>query len=335
MRHATLWPWPVMMAILVLLFALSISIGSVYIPLGEVWSALSGNSDNNIHQYIIWDSRWPRALAALLGGSALAVAGLLMQTLFRNPLAGPSVLGLSSGASLAVAAITLVPGYMVLGRYGVIVAAIAGSMAVLLIVLAVSRRFADVSSVLIVGLMLSFFASAIVGFLQSMADEASLKAYIFWGFGTFANIKRSDLVVFAIPVLLVLALSPVLIKPLNALLPGELHARTLGVHIGRTRLRIMIATGILTGVVTAFCGPVAFIGLAAPHMARFTFKTMHHTIILPAAMLWGAMLALGCDVIARLPGLQASLPLNTVCALMGAPVVVYLIVAGNKRKMLL
>lgn len=324
-----------MIVAIVLLFLLSIAVGSVYIPTAEVWDVLWGDALNKVNEYIILDARLPRAIVAILGGSGLAVAGLLMQTLFRNPLAGPSVLGLSSGASLAVAVITLIPGFTSLGSYGITVAAVAGSMLVLLVVLSVARHFADVASVLIVGLMLSFFTSAIVGFLQSLAEESALKAFIFWGFGTFSNVSRGQLWAFAIPLLVVLVFTPVLIKPLNALLPGELHARSMGVSVGRTRFQIMLATGVLTGVVTAFCGPVAFIGLAAPHLARFTFRSMHHAIVLPGAILWGGILALAADIIARLPGLQLSLPLNSVCALMGAPVVVYLIMAGRKRKMLL
>jgi iron complex transport system permease protein len=320
----------------VLLFALSIAVGSVYIPLGAVWGTLTGNADlPPVWHTIVWESRLPRAITASLAGAALAVAGLLMQTLFRNPLAGPSVLGLSSGAGLAVAMVTLLPWAEVPGKWTLTTAAILGAMAVLALVLAVAHRFRDVASVLIVGLMLSFFSSAVVGVLQAKASEASLKAFVMWGFGTFGKVERGQLWQFGMPLLLALIYSPALIRALNALLPGELHARTVGVHVPRTRRSIMLITGVLTGVVTAWCGPVAFVGLAAPHLARFTFRTVHHAVILPGAVLWGSALALAADIIARQPGTQQSLPLNTVCAMLGAPVVVYLIFAARKKNLLL
>lgn len=318
-----------------LLFFLSLLLGSVYVSPAEVWQSLTGGEAPLLSQKIVTAVRLPRALTAALGGGGLAVAGLLMQTLFRNPLAGPSVLGLSSGASLAVAVTAMGGTGLVFGYYTQTIAAVIGSTAVLLIILAVARRFADVTVVLIVGLMLSFFTSAVVGLLQSVADESSLKAFVYWGFGSFAGVGTAQMPVFAGPVIAGILLSALLIKPLNALLPGEMHAKSMGVNTGRLRLAVMGITGVVTGVVTAFCGPVAFIGLAAPHFARMTFGSVNHGIILPASMGIGAVLGLLCDLIARRPFADTGIPLNTVCAFMGAPVVIYLIFAGRRKKWLI
>lgn len=324
--------WIGLMLLMVLLFVASLFLGSVHIPVSTLLCAESGSP---IDQHILFESRFPRAIVALFGGSALALAGLFMQTLFRNPLAGPSVLGITSGASLAVAVLTLGVSASIISQYQIALAAVIGAFAVLLVILAVAKKFFDVTAVLIVGLMLSFFTSAIVSLLQSFASADAIKAYIFWGFGSFSSVSLSDIPVFTIPIFLVLILSPLLIKPLNALLLGEMHAGSMGINIKSLRIKIMVATGILAGVVTAFCGPVAFLGLASPHIARFVFKSVDHRIILPATILLGGILALVCDIIARLPGSDYAIPLNTVCAFMGAPVVVYLIVAGRKRKFLL
>jgi len=327
--------FPLLTVALLILFFLSLLIGSVHVPAYEVWQALTGGDAPSLSQKIVTAVRLPRAITAALGSASLAVAGLLMQTLFRNPLAGPSVLGLSSGASLAVA-VTVMGGVgQGLGYISVTLAAVVGSFAVLLIILAVARRFTDITTVLIVGLMLSFFTSAMVGLLQSMADEASLKAFVFWGLGSFTGVSMGQMAVFAIPLLLGIATSVLLVKPLNALLLGEMHAKSMGVRIGRLRIGVMVVTGILTGVVTAFCGPVAFIGLASPHFARMASRTVSHAVVLPATVLIGAALGLLCDLIARWPFADTGIPLNTVCAFLGAPVVVYLIFAGRRRKWLI
>ncbi len=327
MRKAERWKFFVVAGTLLPLFVLSLTTGSTDVP----WSTWWNGSFTDIERIIVFESRLPRAVAAILGGGALALSGLFMQTLFRNPLAGPSVLGLSSGASLAVAAVTLTAGSAVLAQWSVVVAAIIGAGAVLLLILIAARRFADVTAVLIVGLMLGFFASALVSLLQSIADEAALQAYVFWGFGTFGNVSRNALPYFAGPLVVVMLVSPLWIKSLNSLLPGEAHAQTMGVNTGQLRIALMVATGILVGTVTAFCGPIAFIGLAAPHLARFVFRTVNHRIILPFSLVMGGVLGLGCDLIARLPGLDAAIPLNTVTAFMGAPVVIYLILSSRKR----
>jgi iron complex transport system permease protein len=332
MRH---YYWLLLLLLFLPLFFLSLAIGSVYLPLSDVWAALAGAEVSELSRNIVLNLRLPRAIAAALGSASLALAGLLMQTLFRNPLAGPSVLGLSSGASLAVALVVLGGMGTSLGYYATTLAAIAGSTAVLLVILAVARRFTDVTTVLIVGLMLSFFTSAVVGLLQSMADESALKAFVFWGFGSFASVSLPQMGLFATPLLVGIAGAVLLIKPLNALLLGEMHARTMGIHIHRMRIWIMLITGVLTGVVTAFCGPIAFIGLAAPHLARMLSASVHHAVVLPATLLTGACLGLFCDLVARWPFGPQSIPLNTVCAFMGAPVVIYLIFAARRKKWLI
>lgn len=312
-----------------ILILLSLLLGSVDLPLRAFFGAA-----DEMQELIILESRIPRTVAALLGGAALSLGGLFMQTLFRNPLAGPSVLGLTSGSSLAVAILTLGGGVQAVSQWGVIPAAAGGALLVLLIILAVANRFADVASVLIVGLMLSFFTSAAVSLLQASANDSSLKAFVFWGFGSFSNISFSQLPIFVVPLVLIFAWAPFAAKPLNNLLPGELHAKSMGVNIKKLRLFLVLATGILVGVVTAFCGPVAFIGLTAPHLARMLYDTPNHQTIVPASLAIGGGLALICDLISRLPGTEWALPLNTVCAFMGAPVVIYLIFKGRKSRII-
>lgn len=331
MRIGTL----VIAALLIILFTLSLLLGSVNLSPLEVMRALTGQEVDLLVRKIVVEVRLPRALTAALGSASLAAAGLMMQTLFRNPLAGPSVLGLSSGASLAVAVVVLGGAGQSLGYYATTLAGIAGALAVLLVILTVARRFADITTVLIVGLMLSFFTSAVVGLLQSMASESALKAFVFWGFGSFGGVSPPQMLYFAVPLAAALVVGAVLVKPMDALLLGESHAQTMGIHIGRLRMVIMVTTGVLTGVVTAFCGPIAFIGLAAPHLARLATGKVGHGVVYPAALAAGAGLGLLCDLVARWPFSEMSLPLNTVCAFMGAPVVVYLIFAGRRKKWLI
>jgi len=321
--------WIFCFLILIVLVPASLLLGSVDIP----FSAFLGGGDE-LQNIIIRESRIPRTLAALGGGAGLALGGLFMQTLFRNPLAGPSVLGLTSGSSLAVGVLTLGGGVLVTSQFAVVAAAAIGSIAVLLVILSVAHRFANIASVLIVGLMLGFFTSAMVSLLQASADESSLKAFVFWGFGSFSNIAFTQLPIFLIPLILIFGVSPFFIKPLNHLLPGELHAKTMGVNVKQVQLILVVATGIMVGVITAFCGPIAFIGLAAPHLARILFSTPNHRTVLPAALILGGSLAVLCDLIARLPFSDYAVPLNTVCAFMGAPVVIYLVFKGRKSRIL-
>jgi len=319
--------WMICIAALLVLIPLSLLLGSVDIPV----SAFLGEADD-LQRMIIYESRIPRTVAAILAGVGLSVGGLFMQTLFRNPLAGPSVLGLTSGSSLAVAFLTLGGGVFATSQLSVVLAASLGALSVLFIILAVAHRFVDISSVLIVGLMLSFFTSAMVSLLQAYADETALKTFVFWGFGSFSNVASNQLVYFLIPITAVLFSTPFLIKPLNHLLLGTVHAKTMGVNVSRLQLVLVVSTGIMVGVITAFCGPVAFIGLAVPHLARLLFSTPNHRTVLPASMVIGAVVAIFCDLVARMPNADYALPLNTVCAFMGAPVVIYLVFKGRKSR---
>jgi iron complex transport system permease protein len=322
--------WIVLIAVLLALVAASILSGSVSINMAEALEETQGFS-----RMILLESRLPRTLTAVLAGAALSVSGLFMQTLFRNPLAGPSVLGVSSGASLFVAILTMSGVFQVVTSMHLVFGGIIGSLLVLLVLVMIAKKFRDLTSVLIVGIMLSFFTSAIVSFLSSIASTSGLKAFVFWGFGSFADLGSSQLSYFSIPVLLCLLATPFFMKGLNALLLGESHAKSLGVNPLKLRRNLIFITGVLTGTVTAFCGPIAFIGLAAPHIARFVFKTANHRTLIPASLILGSLIALLCDLIARLPGTDYALPLNTVCALMGAPVVIYLIFKGRNKKMIL
>ena len=322
--------WIVLILLLLALAVASILSGSVSIDITEVFQ-----DSNGFNRMILLESRLPRTLTALLAGASLSVSGLFMQTLFRNPLAGPSVLGVSSGASLFVAVLTMSGIFQVVTSMHLVAGGIAGSLLVLLILVMIAKKFSDLTSVLIVGIMLSFFTSAIVSFLSSIASTSGLKAFVFWGFGSFADLGSTQLSYFSIPVVLCLITVPFFMKGLNALLLGESHAKSLGVNPVKLRRNLILITGILTGTVTAFCGPIAFIGLAAPHVARFIFKTANHRTLIPASLILGSLIALLCDVIARLPGTDYALPLNTVCALMGAPVVIYLIFKGRSKKMIL
>jgi len=313
--------------VLALLAPLSLLLGSVEIPI----AAFLGEADE-LQRVIILESRIPRTVAAMLAGMGLSVGGLFMQTLFRNPLAGPSVLGLTSGSSLAVGMLTLGGGVWATSQFAIVSAAALGALCILLIILAIASRFAHISSVLIVGLMLSFFTSAVVSLLQAYADESALKTFVFWGFGSFSNLAFNQLVFFATPLVIIMLVSPLFVKALNHLLMGSLHAKAMGVPVKRLQLILVVLTGIMVGIITAFCGPIAFIGLSVPHLARLFFSTPDHRVVLPASLIIGASVALFCDLIARMPFSELALPLNTVCAFLGGPVVIYLIFKGRKNQ---
>ena len=324
--------WIVLIVVLAALTLASIMSGSVTINMSQVFEF--SDESSIISRMIFLESRLPRTLTAILAGASLSVSGLFMQTLFRNPLAGPSVLGVSSGASLMVAFLTMSGIFQVITSFHLVIGGIIGSLLVLSILVLIAKKFRDLTSVLIVGIMLSFFTSAIVSFLSSIASTSGLKAFVFWGFGSFADLGSSQLAYFSIPLFISLLAVPFFMKGLNALLLGEPHAKSLGVNPLNLRRNLIVVTGVLTGTVTAFCGPIAFIGLAAPHVARLVFRTANHRTLIPASLILGSIIALLCDVIARLPGLDYALPLNTVCALMGAPVVIYLIFKGRNKKMI-
>ena len=309
---------------LVLLFGLDVCSGTIWLwPFGDL---------NPMEQQIVHAIRFPKALTAILAGAALSVSGLMMQTLFRNPLAGPYTLGISSGASLGVALLTMIGGVLStfnfqLSSIGLPFAAVIGATLVLLLVLAVSKRVTSNVSLLIVGLMFGSIAGALVSLLQNFANPDALKLFIVWTLGSLSSVGWSDMQML-VPVLLVGTLFTLLaLKPLNGLLLGEDYARGLGIHVERTRLYIVLATGLLAGGVTAFCGPIAFIGVAVPHIARGIFGTSNHRITLPASALIGACLLLVCDLLCSL--FIYPLPVSTVSALFGAPVIIWIILKNR------
>lgn len=316
-------------------FLTNISLGSVSIPLKEIFSSLLGSTDN----YIIQNYRLPKAITAILVGSGLGISGLLMQTLFRNPLAGPFVLGISSGASLGVALVILGSGFfggifstLLISKWSIVIAASLGSFLVLLAVLLVSSKVRDTMAILIIGLMFGSITAAIVSVLSYFSSAEQLQQYIFWGFGSLGNLSWYELLIFSTIILIGIVLSIFSIKALNTLLLGENYAKSLGLNIKQSRLIIIIATSLLAGTITAFTGPIAFIGLAIPHITRQIFTTSNHKILLPAVLLLGAIVMLICDSIAQLPTSDYMLPINAITSLFGAPVVVWLLV--RKRKMI-
>ena len=326
--------------VLLVLFFANISLGSVSIPLKSIFSSLfGGNIENESWQIIIQGYRLPKAFTAIIVGSGLGISGLLMQTLFRNPLAGPYVLGISSGASLGVALVIMgafaFGGFLstlLISQWSLVIAASLGSFLVLLAVVTVSVRVRDTMAILIIGLMFGSITAAIVSVLSYFSSAEQLQQFIFWGFGSLGNLSWKELGVLFFVYLIGLLLSIYAIKQLNTLLLGENYAKSLGVNIKKSRLIIIVTTSLLAGTITAFAGPIAFIGLAIPHLTRQIFKTSNHKILLPAVFLYGAIVMLICDSIAQLPMSDYFLPINAITSLVGAPVVIWLLV--RQRKMM-
>jgi iron complex transport system permease protein len=325
---------------MVALFLINISLGSISIPVKEVFNSLTGGvSSKETWEYIIINYRLPKAIAAILTGMGLAISGLLMQTLFRNPLAGPYVLGLSSGASLGVAMVILGSAFLpvflstfLLSSYGIVIASSLGSFLVLLAVLVVSQQLRDTMAILIVGLMFGSLTSAIVGTLTYFSTAEQLQKFTFWSMGNLGNLSWTSISILSICVSIGLLLSLFSIKPLNALLLGENYAKSLGLNYNKARLIIIFATSILAGSITAFAGPIAFVGLAVPHIAKLVFQTSNHTILFWSTLLFGASIMLICDSISQLPGSDITLPINAVTSIFGAPIVIWLLI--RKRKMI-
>ena len=322
------------MGVLIVCFFTNISLGSVSIPFKTIFESLIGTTDN----YIILHYRLPKAITAILVGSGLGVSGLLMQTLFRNPLAGPFVLGISSGASLGVALVIMGTGFfggaiasVLISKWSIVIAASLGSFLVLLAVLIVSSKVRDTMAILIIGLMFGSITAAVVSVLSYFSSAEQLQQYIFWGFGSLGNLSWHELLIFFIIYAIGVLLSILSLKALNTLLLGENYARSLGMNIRQSRLIIILATSVLAGTITAFAGPIAFIGLAVPHLTRQVFNSSNHKILLPAVLLVGAIIMLICDSIAQLPTSDFTLPINAITSLIGAPVVIWLLV--RKRKM--
>ena len=310
----------------VLLLA-NLMLGSVRIPAGEVVRTLLARGDNPIWSHIVLESRLPQAITALLGGAALSASGLMMQTLFKNPLAGPSILGISDGANLGVAIVMI---YFSAGSYlTTILAAFAGALVVLLVIIGFSKKVQNNVMLLIIGIMMGYLASSLISILNFRASADKVHQYVLWGMGDFTAVSVEKLPWFCIFTVAGLAGAVMLIKPLNALLLGESYAANLGVKVKRTRVAILLVTGILTATVTAFCGPISFIGLAVPHIARLLLGSSNHRQLLPVTIIAGAATALLCNLITILPGGSNMLPLNAVTAIIGAPIIIYVIM--NRR----
>lgn len=320
--------------LVVVLFALNLVVGSVRIPAADVLSILMGDvSAKPSWQFIVMESRLPQAITGMLCGAALAVSGLMLQTAFRNPLAGPSIFGINSGAGLGVALVMLLLGgslsagsVSISGFVAILVAAFIGAMAVMAIIFFFSTIVRNNVMLLIIGIMTGYISNAAISLLNFFATDEGVKSYMVWGMGSFGGVSMQMMPVFASITIAGLIGALLLIKPLNALLLGDRYAENLGVDIIRTRNWLLIVTGLLTAITTAFCGPVAFIGLAVPHIARLLLTTDNHRVLLPATILCGAVVALVCNLVCYLPGESGVIPLNAVTPLMGAPVIIYVII---------
>ena len=329
-------------------FLLNLLLGSVSIPIGSVWNILWGGTDESvIWQNIIWKSRVPQALTALVAGAGLSISGLQMQTVFRNPLAGPSVLGISSGASLGVAFVVLLSGafggvalsklgYM--GEVALSLAAVIGALSVMALIVYVSQKVKGNVTLLIIGVMIGYVASAVIGVLKYFSVEEDIRAYVIWGLGSFARVSGDQMTLFVCIMVVLIPLSFLLIKTMNLMLLGDGYARNLGLNIKRARLLVISCSGVLVAIVTAYCGPIMFIGLAGrvtenPVQLPAHIIDIDHRILMPATLLAGASLALVCNLVARMPGFEGALPVNSVTALVGAPVVASVLFRKRKSEL--
>ena len=327
MKHC-LW----LVFIIVALFVLNIFVGSVSIPPADVLHIMLGGDSKPSWQYIVMESRLPQAITALLAGGSLAVSGLMLQTAFRNPLAGPSVFGINSGAGLGVALVMLLLGgslsagsVSVSGFVAILLAAFIGAMMVMAIIFMFSTLVRNSVMLLIIGIMIGYISNSAISLLNFFATDEGVKSYMVWGMGSFSGVSMRMMPVFVLVTLAGLAGAVVLVKPLNALLLGDRYAENLGINIVRVRNWLLVVTGLLTAIVTAFCGPVAFIGLAVPHITRLVIHTDNHRMLLPATILMGSIVALVCNLLCVLPGESGVIPLNAVTPLIGAPVIIYVI----------
>lgn len=318
----------------ILLFVLNLFVGSVTIPFADLFDVLCGDKSNPTVATIVLDYRLPQAVTALFAGAALSVAGLLMQTLFRNPLADPSMLGISSGAGLGVAITILLTGILggsalstmgIWSNLGVSLAAFAGATLVLMLILGFSSRVRNMTTLIIIGLMISYLAGSLTDIMKFFSMKEDIHAFVIWGMGSYSAVGTSKLMFFSISITLGLFASLFMSKNLNILLLGDLYAENLGLNVKRNSLFIILVSGYLTAIVTAYCGPISFLGLAIPHMTRFIFKTSDHRVLVPAVMLIGMIVSLLCNLIARMPGFEGNLPINAVTAFIGAPVVIWVI----------
>lgn len=317
--------------LILVLMAANLLFGSVDIPAEAVVRVLRGEEvEKAAWSFIVWEARIPQTFTALLCGAALSTAGLMLQTAFSNPLAGPSILGINSGASLGVAFVMLTGAGMTEGFFSIVLGAFVGAMTVMALILSLSTLIKSNVMLLIAGIMIGYVTSSAISLLNFFATAEGVHSYMIWGMGNFSGVSLDKLPCFALFTLTGLALSILLIKPLNALLLGPRYAENLGVNIKRTRNLLLVATGILTAVSTAFCGPIAFIGLAVPHIARLLLGTSNHNSLLPVTLLTGSAVALLCNLICILPGESGIIPLNAVTPVLGAPVIIYVII--NQRR---
>ncbi len=339
-NRKSLWCCLLLAVLTVALFALNLLVGSVRIPAADVVAILFGHPAADVSaawQYIVLQSRLPQAMTAVLCGGALAVSGLLLQTAFRNPLAGPGIFGVNSGAGLGVALVMLLFGgslsvgsLQLSGFVAVLAAAFIGAMAVIALIFFFSTLVRSNVMLLIVGIMIGYIANSAISLLNFFATDEGVKSYMVWGMGSFGGVSMANMPVFAGVTVLGLLGSVLLIKPLNALMLGEGYAANLGINVLRVRNWLLIVTGLLSAVTTAFCGPVAFIGLAVPHIVRLLIVTDNHRILMPATILMGAVVGLTCNLVCFLPGESGVIPLNAVTPLIGAPVIIYVIVKERK-----
>ena len=327
--------------LLVVLAVLNIVLGSVRIPLGAIIDILTGgDGGNQTWRVIVLQSRVPQCVTALFCGAALASAGLMLQTTLANPLAGPSILGITTGSSLGVAVVALATGCSfaaagdLLGLTATISGALIGAFAVLAVILLLSTVIKSNTMLLIAGMMVGYIASSLISILNFFATAEGVHSYTIWGLGSFSGVSLSQLPVFVLIISIGLIAAVMLIKPLNALLLGFNYAENLGINIRRVRCLLLIVTGLLSAIVTAFCGPISFIGLAVPHVARLVVGSANHNVLMPSTMLLGAIIALVCNLVCLLPGNAGVLPLNAVTPVFGAPVVIYVIVSQKRMRSL-
>lgn len=324
---------------IIALFVINIIYGAVKIPINNIIDIFSGNDDvNESWKYIILQTRLPQALTAILCGGALAVSGLLLQTAFCNPLAGPSIFGINSGASLGVAFVMLLFGgsitagaVSVTGFLAVLIAAFVGAVAVMAVLLFFSNLVNNNVMLLITGIMIGYISSSAISLLNFFATEEGVHSYMIWGLGNFGGVSMAQMPLFAAVTIVGLICALLLIKPLNAILLGEQYAENLGINTIKLRNCLLLVTGLLTAVTTAYCGPIAFIGLAVPHIARMLLKTDNHRYLIPGTILSGAAISLLCNIICVLPGDNGIIPLNAVTPIMGAPVIIYVIIKGRHQ----
>lgn len=334
---------PLMLALIVgiiVMVIVNLFIGTIKIPVGSICSILMGQgSESEIWTNIILSSRLPQVLTAIAAGAGLAVSGLMMQTIFHNPLAGPSILGISNGASLGVAFVILLSGQIggvalstlgYLGDAAVTMAAIIGAVAVMMLIVWISEVVKGNVTLLIIGVMIGYLATAIIGVMKFLSPEEDVKAFVVWGLGSFSRVSGNHMILFVVIMCILTPLSFLFAKQLNAMLLGDRYAANLGVNVKRMRTYIILCSGTLVAVVTAYCGPIMFIGMAVPHLARGLFRTSDHWRLMPATALCGALLALVCNIIARAPGFDGAMPVNSVTALIGAPIIIAVLFRRRK-----